>query len=149
MSTESTPSVVVGVDGSSVASAALSWAVEEAERRARAVRAVTVWPEHQDPDTADVIAAQIRAAADRHPAVTITHEEYTGSPGTVLVGAGAGADMLVVGSHGANRVIAALLGSVSAYCVRFAPCPVVIVPEAMAAPEPVKDSGVLTPGPLF
>jgi hypothetical protein len=39
------------------------------------------------------------------------------------------ADYLVVGSANKNAVKRALLGSVSHYCVRHAPCPVVVVPH--------------------
>jgi hypothetical protein len=37
---------------------------------------------------------------------------------------------LVVGSNGRSAVLAALLGSVSTYCVRNAKCPFVIPPAA-------------------
>ncbi|GAA4298112.1 hypothetical protein GCM10023148_57560 [Actinokineospora soli] len=47
------PQIVVGVDGSAIAAAALDWAVAEAARRGGRVRVVTVSP--RDPDA---VAAQ-------------------------------------------------------------------------------------------
>lgn len=38
------------------------------------------------------------------------------------------ADLLVVGSHGRGALAAALVGSVSASMLRYAPCPVLVVP---------------------
>ena len=40
------------------------------------------------------------------------------------------ADYLVVGSSHKNRLLQALLGSVSQHCVRQARCPVVVIPVA-------------------
>jgi nucleotide-binding universal stress UspA family protein len=45
----------------------------------------------------------------------------------VLLGAAAGADLLVVGSRGHGAFADALLGSVGQHCVHHAPCPVLIM----------------------
>ncbi|MFC7481649.1 universal stress protein [Luedemannella flava] len=55
-------------------------------------------------------------------------EAVEGRPARVLTKAAADADLLVVGSHGHNRLFRAVLGSVSEECVRAATCPVVVVP---------------------
>jgi nucleotide-binding universal stress UspA family protein len=47
--------------------------------------------------------------------------------GAVVVDAAEGADLLVVGNRGHGGLAEALLGSVGQYCVRHAPCPVVIM----------------------
>jgi hypothetical protein len=43
--------------------------------------------------------------------------------------------MLVVGRHQGGLIRQALVGSVSAVCVRHAICPVVVIPAAVAQPE--------------
>jgi nucleotide-binding universal stress UspA family protein len=63
------------------------------------------------------------------------------------------AALLVVGTRGAGTIRAAVLGSVSAYCLRHASCPVVVVHDPDRRPESlvaVGDSGVrVVPGPLL
>ncbi|MGH4011263.1 MAG: universal stress protein [Pseudonocardiaceae bacterium] len=45
------------------------------------------------------------------------------------------AAMLVVGRHRGGLIRQAVLGSVSAVCVRHATCPVVVIPAAVSQPE--------------
>ena len=146
MKTDPAP-LVVGLDGSELSAAALDWAAAEAARRGARVVAVTVHSGSADLDTA---TEHVRRAARGHPGVTITHERRTGLIADTLLSAADGAAMLVIGSHGANGVLSALLGSVAAYCVRHARGPVVLIPPALAAPigAPRPDSA-LTPGPLL
>lgn len=47
------------------------------------------------------------------------------------------AEFIVMGSHGHSAVFDALMGSVASGVVRKAPCPVVLVPPAAAAAEPI------------
>ena len=56
-----------------------------------------------------------------------------GHPGEVLGDLSGDAELLVVGTRGHSAVGAALLGSVSGYCLRRADCPVAVVP-AVAQP---------------
>jgi len=53
-----------------------------------------------------------------------------GHAGPVLVEAAAGADCLVVGSHGYGTIERLLLGSVSTFVATHARCPVVVVPSS-------------------
>jgi len=39
-------------------------------------------------------------------------------------------DLLVIGARGRGVLAALLLGSVASYCVRHAPCPVLVVPAS-------------------
>jgi nucleotide-binding universal stress UspA family protein len=50
-----------------------------------------------------------------------------GHPALVLLGAAAGADLLVLGSRGHGGFADALLGSVGLHCVHHAHCPVLII----------------------
>jgi nucleotide-binding universal stress UspA family protein len=141
--------IVVGIDGTEHAAAALRWAAEEAALRQATVVAVHAWtfmPVTTPADSGlvpmawtesmDVLDAS-RAAAERiagdvvravlgeeHDAVVKVVE---GGPATALVEAAAGADLLVVGNQGRGNLASALLGSTSAEVADAAPCPVVIV----------------------
>jgi nucleotide-binding universal stress UspA family protein len=164
---ESRP-VVVGVDGSAAAQAALEWAVEDARRRGCRVDATWVW----HPDTGIVIGAipaevvmsmspqATRAAAEAgldravegFEGVEIRRILVEGDPRTVLTEASKEAELLVVGNRGHGVLVEAILGSVSNYCVHHASCPVVVIREPKA--EQPERSGAeaaapLTPGPLL
>jgi nucleotide-binding universal stress UspA family protein len=163
-----TKQIVVGVDGSAVSVAALRWAFEEAARRGSTVTAVNAW--HCDPTTAglseldlmqlrprsEVLEAQRELLANAvnevgHD-VEVAELLLEGQPGPALVEAAAEAELLVVGSHGYNRLYEALLGSVSSYCVHHAHCPVVVIPDADRKKEKVPvlaDPTPLTIGPLL
>jgi nucleotide-binding universal stress UspA family protein len=142
-------SIVVGIDGTEHASAALRWAAEEAALRQATLVAVHAWtfmPVTTPADSGlvpmawtesmEVLDAS-RAAAERiagdqvravlgeeHDAVVKVVE---GGPATALVEAAADADLLVVGNQGRGNLASALLGSTSAEVADAAPCPVVIV----------------------
>jgi nucleotide-binding universal stress UspA family protein len=134
--------IVVGVDGSDVAAAALRWAVAEAGYHRRRVDAISVWRYYEIEDAAPgavrpnaglaeiaaVIGAQVAAVREEHPDVVVRHLDLGGRPpGETLVAASREAAMLVVGNHGLTGLLPAVLGSVSAYCVRHALCAVVVV----------------------
>ena len=142
-------SIVVGIDGTEHAAAALRWAAEEAALRQATLVAVHAWtfmPVTTPADSGlvpmawtesmEVLDAS-RAAAERiagdavravlgeeHDAVVKVVE---GGPATALVEAAADADLLVVGNQGRGNLASALLGSTSAEVADAAPCPVVIV----------------------
>jgi nucleotide-binding universal stress UspA family protein len=135
--TNSTPVVVVGVDGSANADAAVQWAQRYAESTGARLRLVVAWEwplsygypmtfEGFDPQT-DACRVAEKAAADLTlPADRIETSVQEGSAGEVLVHAGNDADLLVVGRRG-HHGVAGLLGSVSAHCVHHATTPVVVV----------------------
>ncbi|MTD59195.1 universal stress protein [Amycolatopsis pithecellobii] len=133
-------SVVVGVDGSPTSAAALGWAVRQAQLTGSDVRAVTAWsyapafdPGWGKRTVQDIEQAHRRELAEfvdlaRVPGVQIRAELTEGDPAEVLLAASRDADLLVLGRHGRGMVLRALLGSVSAKCLRAATCPVVILP---------------------
>jgi len=164
---ESRP-VVVGVDGSAAARAALQWAVEDARRRGTRVDAISAW----HPDYGFVIGAvpaevvmgvspeSMRAAAqaglDRavegFEGVEIRRILVEADPRTALTEASKDAELLVVGNRGHGVIAEAILGSVSSYCVHHASCPVVVIrePKAEKPEQPVVEvAAPLTPGPLL
>jgi nucleotide-binding universal stress UspA family protein len=60
---------------------------------------------------------------------TIAERIETGDPAAMIcyVAGEVGADVIIVGSHGKGFVSRVLLGSVSEYVTRHAPCPVLVV----------------------
>jgi nucleotide-binding universal stress UspA family protein len=143
--------IVVGVDGSEAAKAALQFAAEEARWREARVVAVHAWTYFPAPgigepgmmampegDVPGLLEAE-REAAER----TLNHaidEAFPGGPPVeieprlvdadatdALLSEGEKADLIVVGSRGRGDIASALLGSVSSHVVHHARCPVVVV----------------------
>ena len=75
------------------------------------------------------LAAQALVARGRRAGVHVSFLVWAGEPGPAIVDAAASerADLIVVGSHGRNRMERMVLGSVSDHVTRHAPCPVLIV----------------------
>jgi nucleotide-binding universal stress UspA family protein len=133
--------IVVGVDGSGSAQAALLWALRQATLTGVGVDAVVSWsipataaaagplPESYDPagDAATALTEAVAPARAAHPDVEVRTVELEGPPGPGLVEYAESAELLVVGSRGHGVVAGLLLGSVSEYCVSHATCPVVVL----------------------
>ncbi|MBM7440248.1 universal stress protein [Streptomyces sp. HB132] len=140
-SRETTPRVVVGVDGSVPSQQALRWAADHAQLTGAVVEAVCAWDTPSEigwagPATEagfDLERARLRFAegiravfGDVQPAEV--HEMLVqGDPSEVLVKASEGAELLVVGNRGRGGFARAMLGSVSQRCAQHARCPVVVV----------------------
>lgn len=131
------PLIVVGVDGSESSRAALRWAAGHAQLTGAVVRAVMVWtlPEvHAGPsrdyeaDARDTLTAEVEQALGSDPSIQLVTRVVQGRAGPTLTEESAGAQLLVVGSHGHGAHAGMPLGSVSHYCVSHARCPVVVVP---------------------
>lgn len=135
-------SIVVGVDGSEPAAAALDWATRQAaleNRRLTLVHGCGVPGAMQDFE--DIVANErglksvgrsiVREAVQdvrlTDPVIGVESVVTMGHPETVLLEASESAEMLVVGARGRGTVASALLGSVSAVVARESMCPVVIV----------------------
>jgi nucleotide-binding universal stress UspA family protein len=134
--------IVVGVDDSRGARAALDWALDEARRhgaRVEVLHAFEVeiawidaaesakWSELQR-EAAQAVLSTVIEGAGAPAAGEIDARVVEGNPVTVLVEASEHADLLVVGSRGRGGLRGLLLGSVSQRCVERARCPVVVVP---------------------
>jgi nucleotide-binding universal stress UspA family protein len=134
--------IVVGVDESPAARAALDFALDEGVAHGCAVEVVTAWlwtsPYDGMSNVTSIAEGQQTAAEAQDRALQRVLEGRTELPvvsrtvvhahaGPTLVERAEGARMLVVGSARKGTVARAVIGSVSEYCVRHAPAPVVIV----------------------
>ena len=136
--------IVVGVDGSPGARAALEWAYAEARLRDVGVYAVCAYDEPWGiaslgmssaaavAELRTALAADAEGALDAAQAtapegVGVTGEAVQGAAGPALVSASDGSALLVVGSRGRGGFKSLLLGSVSQYCAAQARGVVVVV----------------------
>jgi nucleotide-binding universal stress UspA family protein len=147
-----TSPVVVGVDGSQAARAALRWAIDYARRVDAPVHAVAVLAQPLVP--ADGVSAPVplpvwdadrgsrfEAEAERWLAVALPEpyaDEPTppvsltttpGDPCDVLCEHARTARLVVLGNPRQSALAAALTGSTALRCLHHADCPVVLVPE--------------------
>jgi nucleotide-binding universal stress UspA family protein len=137
--------IVVGVDGSAEAQAALRFAIDEARLRGARVRAVSVWDVSTVSYTAlgypfwpkllqdlgeaaeTLLQRQVEEARAKAGEAEIECVVRQGSPAEVLIEEAEDAFLLVVGSRGLGGFASLLLGSVSQAAAGHARCPVVIV----------------------
>lgn len=137
---------MVGVDGSESAIAALEWAARQAQLSHSELDAMTVWewpksygfatpvPEGYQPEeeARKILEKAIEGIRASYPDVRVKASVREGYPVQTLLEASRDADLLVVGSRGHGELAGMLVGSVSAYCVAHADCPVVVI-KAKAA----------------
>ncbi|WP_026212540.1 universal stress protein [Longispora albida] len=136
--------VVVGVDGSPNSQGAVGFAFREASLRGRDLVAVHAWrwPQSAEPGDmlplvydADLVEAEEKRVfsealsgwRERYPDVRVTQRMVQGRAGQAIVGASAGAELLVVGARGRGGFAGLLLGSVSQAALHHAACPVAVV----------------------
>jgi nucleotide-binding universal stress UspA family protein len=144
------PRVVVGIDFSSGAHAALLFALHDAARRRVPVEAVAAYrppdywmdfyavgtyqPDQMRTATVDRLRAFVAEVVPEgpQPPPEVRVHAVMGTAADVLIGESHGADLLVVGSRGHGGFTSMLLGSVSMQCALHASCPVTVVhsPEA-------------------
>lgn len=140
--------IVVGVDGSAAARAALDWAIDQARHRRTEIRAVHAWEVPAlgstafdrllgDPDALEAEARReldlvIDAADVTGLDAPVQRSLRCGHPAEQILREAAAGDLVVVGNRGLGGVAPPPLGSVSRQVAAHAPCPVVVVP----APKP-------------
>ena len=138
-----TARIVVGIDGSESARAALDWAYDEAARWGGALDVVHAWsypysygvegavvvPPQTLADDATKVAeeevAGLRARKGDAIPVTLVVEE--GGAAHCLLDRAKDASLLVVGSRGHGGFVSLLVGSTADQCVHHATVPVVVV----------------------
>jgi nucleotide-binding universal stress UspA family protein len=134
--------IVVGVDESAGAAAALRWAVREADVRGWSLLAVLAWtyldqhhvivgepfdPVYGEADAVAALDAIVARTVGTAHAASIEQQIINDHAAAALLEASDGADLLVVGARGLGRLKSLLLGSVSSAVLRHATCPVAIV----------------------
>jgi nucleotide-binding universal stress UspA family protein len=145
MTTETSPTIVVGYDGSPAARAAVEHAIDRAKPGGRLV-IVSAWQVPLDFSGAfyypEMIADASRKAetalsaldwdCERLGSVEFERELSEGPAAAMIVHAAEvhEADAIVIGSRGVGRV-RALLGSVAHDVIHQAKCPVTVIPERM------------------
>jgi nucleotide-binding universal stress UspA family protein len=145
--------VVVGIDGSPAAEAALAFAFDEASHHGWTVVAVHAWdvpsydllivPNGPVPvPLTDVADDEVRLTAevlagfrDDYPDVDVEEHLVRGPAVQSLLAASADAAMIVIGTHGHGPAMGALLGSVSNGLLHKAKVPVVVAPPLPTAPS--------------
>jgi nucleotide-binding universal stress UspA family protein len=135
--------IVVGVDGSDGALAAMRWTAAEAAQWDADVVAVQAWEftplvvatdapidlQQLRADTDTQLDRQVREIfGDRE--ARVERRVVEDLPANAVLEAAADADLVVVGSRGRGGLKGMLLGSVSQKVVHHAPCPVVVIPQA-------------------
>jgi len=140
--------IVVGVDGSACARAALEFAAHEAALRKARLRVVSAWDlapaaysggfapgfDQETIDAfrerADTVVSDALAEVKRlEPALETEGRAREGQAAEVLLDEARNAVMVVVGNRGHGGFASLLLGSVSQQVVHHAPCPVLVVRE--------------------
>jgi nucleotide-binding universal stress UspA family protein len=138
--------IVVGVDGSEGATAALEFAADEAALRGAGLGVICAWevPAAVYGDgfvpAADVSNIEafrqhaqtvadeaVTAAKSRHPAVECESKAVQGQPVAALLEEATDAILIVVASRGRGGFKSLLLGSVTLGVVQHASCPVLVV----------------------
>lgn len=154
MSHISTGSIVVGVDGSVVGDAALTWAADEAAARGTPLHLIHARDDDgfwirsgvgQPIDVASrpdsVLGSRALLAQERHPDLAVTTEGAGIGAAAALIERSTDAVLVVVGCRGHGTIRGTLLGSVSRQVSAHAACPVVVVPDE--APHRRDDGGVV------
>lgn len=138
-----TTRIVVGIDGSESARAALDWAWDEAKRWGAELEVVHAWsypyaygvegavvvpPQTLSADAAKLVdeeIAELRTRKGDSVRMSLVVEE--GGAAHTLLDRGKDAAMIVVGARGHGGFLSLLVGSVADQVVHHAECPVVVV----------------------
>ena len=129
--------IVVGVDSSNAAAAALDWAIAEAELHGSELLLVHAWRRscagtsrrHADLDRVDaqcLVDLAIRHC-EKRTSVPVSGELIEGEAASVLTAASGHADLVAVGSRGHSGFKTMLFGSVALFLAGHAWCPVAVI----------------------
>ena len=129
-----TGSIVVGVNPCFPNSAVLTWALNAAGSYGSRITVVSVRSRRGAPrprhwaERAQQMALAHALAEFRGHKPGVVGTVVDGEPAAALIEASAGALLLVLGTHPTPTVPSAPLGRLTDVCLRYADCPVVLVP---------------------
>lgn len=130
-----TSRIVVGIDKSAAARAALLWAVREAKRTNASVLAVSVCQLGMEAPHKEDLRAALESAGPEADGIEVELRTPHGAAGPVLAELSKHALCLVVGGTGYLKRDLLVFSSITTYCLRHALCPVVVVPIDEEAPH--------------
>ena len=133
--------IVVGVDGSPSSELAVRFAFTRAQQTGRGLTAVHTWHssaghvdlrlpggrKRAEKEEQALLKERLEPWRERHPQVDVVEKTVRGNAAAALIGESAGAELVVVGSHGRGGFGGLLLGSVSHAVLHHAHCPVAVV----------------------
>jgi len=146
--------IVVGVDGSDGAAAALRWAAREAGLHQWDLTAVLAWgflsqhhrdladvfdPEYSATHADNALRTYIEKALGPAGPTRVKRRTVCDLSARALLDAATGADLLVVGARGRGGFTSLLLGSVSQQCLHHTTRPIAIV-RAVEQPNGTEDT---------
>lgn len=155
------PAVVVGVDGSTAATAAVEWGVAEAHRRSAPLRVVHALDQRHSKSfllanplyvaaerhaARQILDAAVEQARDADPDLDVRQVLEVGLPPAVLIEQSATASVVVVGCRGLGGFAGLLLGSTSLKVAMHAACAVVVVRGAPGASGKGPSAGRIVAG---
>ncbi len=127
------PRIVVGLDGSDCARAALHWAIRQANLTGTTVDAIVAWdwraqfgghpygpPESEVRQSAERLLETELDALPQDQRATVSGRVIEGKPAAVLTPAASTAQLLVIGSRGAAGGFGHLIGSTGMKCLKHA-----------------------------
>jgi nucleotide-binding universal stress UspA family protein len=147
--TAPTGRIIVGVDGSEYACAALRWAEREARLRGYELIAVLAWglfdqlhagggssfdPDYGPSDAAAALATVVEDTLGSEAAAAAELLVVCDLPARALLEVAQRAELLVVGPRGRGALRELVLGSVTQTCLHHAPCPLAVVRTSDAVP---------------
>lgn len=126
--------VVVGVDGSACSVDAIGVAFDEAARRGARLVAVNAWSEFyryearttMQTEAEALLSESLAGYAEKYPEVLVDRVVVEDRPARAVLNASAGAQLIVVGSHGRGGFVGMTLGSVAQAVLHSAECPIII-----------------------
>ena len=126
--------VVVGVDGSAAAWAAVRWGADEAATASAPLVLVAAFPGEAGTvareQALDAVGEAARLVARRHADLEVRTRVEDAAPVPALLAAAEGAGLLTVGARAEGGFAGLRIGSVTHAAVHAAPCPVAVIHAA-------------------